>query len=219
MTDTLNQARFNMVQQQIRPWEVFDRRVLGLLEQLPRDAFVSEQQQGLAYADAELPIGHGQQMMFPRVEARLLQALNIAPGDRILEIGSGSGFVTACLAKLGSQVVSIEIHADLAEQAAKRLAEHQISNVDLRTADALAGPIDGGPFDAIAITGSLPRLPEMLQQQLTIGGRLFVVVGESPAMEATLVTRTGEKDWRSEGLFETDLAALENVAVEARFQF
>ena len=218
-TTPLEQARFNMVQQQIRPWEVFDRRVLDLLEELPRDAFVPEQQRALAYADVELPIGQGQRMMFPRVEARLLQALDIQPGERVLEIGTGSGFLTACLAKLGGEVVSLDSRAEFTKLAAERLAAQQVDNVELRTVDALAAPIEGGPFDIIAVTGSLPALPDSLRDQLAIGGRLFAVLGEAPTMEATLITRTSEHGWRSEGVFETELAPLDNAPVLERFEF
>ena len=217
--DSLEQARFNMVQQQIRPWEVLDQRVLDLINQIPRDQFVPEAYRGLAYADIEVPIGHGQQMMFPRVEARLLQSLDVKPNDKILEIGSGSGYLTACLANLGGQVTSLDIHEDFTGAVRARLDAQGIGNVELRTADGLAGEIAGGPFDVIAVTGSLPEVPDALKQQLTIGGRLFAVTGEAPAMEASLITRVGEDAWRSEGLFETELAALENAARTERFQF
>ena len=217
--DSLERARFNMVQQQIRPWEVFDRRVLALINEVPRDQFVERAYVGLAYADIEIPLGHGQRMMFPRVEARLLQALDVKPGDKILEIGTGSGYLTACLAKLGGQVISLDIHEDFTAQARTRLDAQDIGNVELITADALAAVIPGGPFDVIAVTGSLPELPDSLKQQLAIGGRLFAVIGEPPAMEACLITRVGEDAWRSEGLFETELRVLENALQTEQFQF
>jgi protein-L-isoaspartate(D-aspartate) O-methyltransferase len=218
-TETLEKARFNMVQQQIRPWDVFDQRVLDILETLPRDGFVPETYLDLAYADIEIPIGAGQQMMFPRVEARLMQALDIQPEDSILEIGTGSAYLTACLAKLGARVVSLDTRAEFTRQAAERLAAHGIDNVELQTSDGLAAPHASGPFDVIAVTGSLPQLPDMLKQQLTVGGRMFVVCGESPAMEACLITRVGEDAWRTEGLFETELAALDNAPEPERFEF
>ncbi len=212
-------ARHNMVEQQIRPWEVFDRRVLDLIEALPREAFVPEAYRGLAYADIEIPLGHGQRMMFPRVEARLLQALDLQPGDRILEIGTGSGYVTACLAKLGGEVTSIDIHAEFTDQAAGRLQAQEIQGVNLLSGDGLADGIEGGPFDVIAVTGSLPALPDSLKQQLKVGGRLFAIIGQSPVMEATLITRTGDDAWQEEYLFETDLPALENAPKPSHFQF
>ena len=217
--DSLERARFNMVQQQIRPWEVFDQRVLTLINEVPRDQFVEPAYVGLAYADIEIPLGHGEQMMFPRVEARLLQALDVKPGHKILEIGTGSGYLTACLAKLGGQVTSLDIHEDFTAQARTRLDAQDIRNVELITADGLAGAVAGGPFDVIAVTGSLPEVPDGLKQQLTIGGRLFAVTGEAPAMEASLITRVGEDAWRSEGLFETELRALKNAPRIERFEF
>ena len=214
-----DQARFNMVEQQVRPWEVFDRRVLDLIETLPRDRFVPEQYRHLAYADIEIPLGHGQHMMFPRVEARLLQALDVQPGDRVLEIGTGSGYLTACLMQLGGDVTSLEIHPDLLEQATANLQRNGMVGAGLRCANALEGAVEGGPFDVIAVTGSLPFLPEELKRQLTTGGRLFVVTGEAPVMEANLVTRVGGDAWRTEGLFETVLTPLEQVPQRSRFVF
>ena len=219
ITDNLAQARFNMVQQQIRPWEVFDQRVLMLIDTLPRDAFVPEQFQQLAYSDIEIPLGDGQQMMFPRVEARLLQALDIQPTDNILEVGTGSGYLTACLAKLGGKVTSLEIRPDLSVQAGARLKANGVTNVELRTGDALSGVIDGGPFDVIAVTGSLPEGSDLLKRQLKPGGRMFAVSGEGTVMEATLITRTGEDSWHTEDLFETQLAALDNAPQPDHFRF
>lgn len=219
IANTFEQARFNMVQQQIRPWEVLDQRVLELINRIPRDQFVPDEYRGLAYADIEIPIGHDQQMMFPRVEGRMLQALNIQPADRILEIGTGSGYVTTCLAKLGGKVISLDIHSEFTERARPRLESLGIENVELRTADGLAEDVKGGPFDVIAVTGSLPLVPDMLKNQLSIGGRLFAVAGEAPAMEASLITRVGDSAWRVEGLFETELAALVNAPQAEQFQF
>ncbi|MCP4992383.1 MAG: protein-L-isoaspartate O-methyltransferase, partial [Gammaproteobacteria bacterium] len=134
---TTEQARFNMVQQQIRPWNVFDQRVLNVLDELPRDTFVPEKYRGLAYADTEIPLGGGEQMMFPRMEARLLQALDIQPEDKILEIGTGSGYLTACLAKLGKSVISIDINSAMTDQARFQLEAQGIANVELRTGDGV----------------------------------------------------------------------------------
>jgi protein-L-isoaspartate(D-aspartate) O-methyltransferase len=211
IADNLAEARHNMVEQQIRPWEVVDRKVLQLFSATAREDFVADQYRQLAYADTEIPIGAGQRMMAPKLEAKLLQTLNIRPNDNIFEIGTGSGFLTACLAQLGNWVTSIEIHPELSEQAHQRLVKAGINNISLRSGDGLAGPVESGPYDAIAVTGSLPDLDEELQQQLAIGGRLFAVTGRSPAMVATLVTRVGENEWRKETLFETELAPLEQT--------
>jgi protein-L-isoaspartate(D-aspartate) O-methyltransferase len=209
IADNLAEARHNMVEQQIRPWEVVDKKVLQLLAESPREDFVPDQYRQLAYADIEIPIGAGQCMMAPKLEAKLLQVLNIGPNHNILEIGTGSGFLTACLARLGNWVTSIEIHPELSEQAHQHLLKAGITNISLRTGDGLEGPVESGPYDAIAVTGSMPSLDESLQRQLAIGGRLFVVIGRSPAMSATLVTRVGENEWRKETLFETELTPLE----------
>lgn len=217
-TDSLEHARFNMVQQQIRPWEVIDQRVLETLGTLPREAFVPDAYKGLAYADIEIPLALGQKMMFPKIEGRLLQALNIRGEDKILEIGTGSGYLTACLARLGGQVVSLDIHQAFVDTAKKALADQGFENVELRCADALAEKIAGGPFDVIAVTGSLSEVPDAWKTLLSDGGRMFVVVDDSP-MEATLITRTGENAWRNEGLFETELLALENAPSRDRFEF
>jgi protein-L-isoaspartate(D-aspartate) O-methyltransferase len=218
IAENLAAARHNMVEQQIRPWEVMDRKVLQLLAEAPREDFVPDRYRQLAYADTEISIGAGQRMMAPKLEAKLLQALNIRPNDNILEIGTGSGFLTSCLAQLGNWVTSIEIHPELSEQAQQRLLKTGISNISLRSGDGLSGPVESGPYDAIAVTGSLPILDENLQQQLSVGGRMFVVTGTSPAMVATLVTRVGENEWRNEPLFETVLAPLEQQGGE-RFRF
>jgi len=218
-TDSFEHARFNMVQQQIRPWEVIDQRVLEALGTLPREVFVPDAYQGLAYADIEIPLAQGQKMMFPKIEGRLLQALNVQQGDKVLEIGTGSGYLTACLAHLGGQVVSLDIHQEFIDKAKAALAGQGFENIELRCADALAGEIAGGPFDVIAVTGSLSEVPEAWKNLLSGGGRLFVICDDAPAMEATLITRTGENSWRSEGLFETELVALENSPTRDRFKF
>ncbi len=222
MTDSNAQARFNMVEQQIRPWDIFDPRILSLLEELPREQFVPEQYQHLAFADIEVPIGHGQHMMFPRMEAKLLQALDIQANDQVLEVGTGSGFLTACLAKLAGKVVSIEIHADLSEAAEARLHDQGLRNVQLRTGDALAAPLDDdGPFDIIAVTGSLPSSAQadIFRNQLKPGGRLFVIIGTSPVMKALLITKVSDTSYREEAILETEQAPLENAERPAVFNF
>jgi protein-L-isoaspartate(D-aspartate) O-methyltransferase len=222
MADSMAQARFNMVEQQIRPWEIFDPRVLSLLEELPREKFVPAAYLHLAYADIEIPLGHGQAMMYPRMEAKILQALDLKPDDRVLEVGTGSGFLTACLARLAGEVVSIDIHEDFTETAMSHLREQRIRNVILRTGDALAATLESeGPFDAIAVTGSLPssQQADIFRQQLKPGGRLFVIVGSSPVMEALLITRIDGGGFREEGIVETDLTPLENAALPPQFEF
>jgi protein-L-isoaspartate(D-aspartate) O-methyltransferase len=221
MTTSAERARFNMIEQQIRTWEVLDSRVLAAMSEIPREAFVPDAYQGLAYADMEIPIGDDAAMLAPKMVGRLLQTVDLRPTDKVLEIGTGTGYVTACLARLGGRVISVEIDPVLADAARQRLAAMQFTHVDVRSGDAMSGAIDGGPFDVIAVTGSLPTeepLP-MLRQQLTEGGRLFAVVGECPVMEARLETRIPGGDVRSEGLFETCVPALKNVPQPERFVF
>ncbi len=219
--NNIEQARFNMVEQQIRPWEVLDQQVLDTLSIVPREAYVPDAYRNVAFADAELPIGHGEQMMKPVIEGRLLQALGVKPTDKTLEIGTGSGFITACLAELSQQVISIEIQPELADQAAANLAAQGITNASVKTGDGLATASTHGTFDAIAVTGSLPQAAaaDSLKTLLNIGGRLFAVIGQGAVMEACLITRTGEKQWAHEVLFETELPPLANTSTADPFQF
>jgi protein-L-isoaspartate(D-aspartate) O-methyltransferase len=221
MMSTMNmaQARHNMIEQQIRPWEVLDQRVLELIDGLPRDKFVPTAYLKLAYADINVPLEHGQVMMPPKVEARMLQALDIKDSDTILEVGTGSGYVTALLARSGKQVFSVDIYPDFVDSAARKLAEAGISNVTLESGDAVAGWDRHGPYDAIAITGSLPALPDSFPQSLKIGGRLFVITGQAPVMQARLITRTTEQGWTDQVLFETVLPPLVNAPQPQRFVF
>lgn len=214
-------AHFNMIHQQIRPWGVLDDRVLDALDQVPRERFVPDAYLSLAYADIEIPIGDGRHMLSPKVVGRLLQALAIRPGDRVLEIGTGTGYVSACLAYLGARVLSLEIAPDLVAQTRERLAAVGFDQVALRVADGLADPVEGSPFDVIVLTGSLPDEDslEPLRRQLTLGGRLFAVVGEPPVMTALLVTRVGTTEYRREGLFETRVDPLLNAVEPERFVF
>lgn len=213
----LEQARFNMVEQQIRTWEVLDQRVLDLMSQVPREEFVPPAYRNLAFADTCIPLGHGQSMMCPRVEARLLQALQIEPDEHVLEIGTGSGFVTALLTRMAARVTSVEIHDSLRRDALAKLESHGIDNVELHTGDASRGWEPGAPYDAIAVTGSVPVLDECFQKLLAVGGRLFVIVGQEPAMEALLITRTGPSQWTTDDLFETVVPALIGVQQPERF--
>lgn len=211
-------ARRQMIDQQVRTWEVLEPRVLETLAAVPREQFVPDAYRGVAFADTEIPIGHGQFMLSPRIEGRILQALAPARGERVLEIGTGSGFFAACLAEMAGSVESIEIHADLAAGAARALSALGISRVKIETADAFAQPI-AGSFQVIAVTGSLPVHDARFERALAIGGRLFVVIGSPPVMEARLITRTGENAWLREALFETSVAPLLHAAESPRFRF
>jgi protein-L-isoaspartate(D-aspartate) O-methyltransferase len=221
MNSTFDQARLNMISQQIRPWEVLDDRVLTVMSEIRRELFVPDAYHGLAYADIDIPIGDADSMLAPKLVGRLLQALAIQESDKVLEIGTGTGYVTACLARLGGRVLSIEIDAALADAARERLTAMQLRRVEVVTGDAMSGAVDGGPFDVIAVTGSLPdeeALP-MLRQQLAPGGRLFAIVGEPPLMEAWLETRVASGDIRRDALLETSVPALKNVPQPERFVF
>ena len=215
---TVEQARVQMVGQQIRAWEVLDSRVLDVFSTVPREHFVPDEYVELAFADTAIPLPCGQQMMPPKLEGRLLQALQLAPLDRVLEIGTGSGFLTACLARLAESVVSIEIHEALSGRAGARLADLGISNVQLLVGDALSLDIPG-QFDAIAITGSVPELTERWAGMLNPGGRLFVVAGRAPVMEALLITRHPNDALSQEVLFETVVPRLENTSPLEPFEF
>ena len=212
------QARFNMIEQQIRPWEVLDQRVLDVLADVPREAFVPERYRNLAFADIRIPLGHDQVMMNPNVEGRLLQALQIQPEDKILEIGTGSGYLSACLACLGRSVLSIDLFEEFSEQSAQNLRNNRTTNVTLQTGDAVNGWGDHH-YDVIALTASLANLTKHWQHQLTIGGRLFAIIGEEPIMEAILITRTSEHEWLQESLFETEIPPFINSSVPIEFEF
>ncbi len=215
----IEQARFNMIEQQVRTWEVLDQRVLDVMSAVPREQFVPEQYGSLAFADIQIPIGEGQVMMEPKLEGRLLQALGLKPADRVLEIGTGSGYLTACLAKLADKVVTMERSEALSAAAQARLTALGIRNVTFCIGACAQGWDQDPPFDAIALTGSCPELPEDYKRQLKVGGRLFVVVGEAPIMEAMLVTRLGQQEWSSESLFDTTLPMLEGVQRPQHFVF
>ena len=222
MATSFEKARFNMIQQQIRPWDLVDVRVTDAMGEIPREQFVPEAYRSLAYADVEVPMtADGQSMLAPKVVARMLQALDIEAGDRVLEIGTGTGYATACLASLGGRVLSLEIDPTLADQARTTLESLGVGDVEVRAGDGLAAPVEGGPFDIIAVTGSLPddELLGSLQEQLTLGGRLFVFTGEDPVMEGELVTRVAEDQYRRLCLFETSVPALLNVPEPERFVF
>lgn len=212
-------ARYNMVEQQVRPWDVLDQRILDVIKRLPRERFAPEPYKNLAFADMQIPISQNQAMMEPKVEGRLLQSLQIEPEDRILEIGTGTGYLTACLAELGHEVISVEIDPDLSRKAQQQLAGQKLENVTFQIGDASNGWDRDGEFDVIAITGSLPELPESYQQQLKYNGRLFVITGEGHLMDAQLITRTGKFDWSTEYLFEVNIPALLNTISTEPFIF
>lgn len=215
----LERARYNMIEQQIRPWDVLDQRVLDVIATTPREAFVPERYRTtLAFSDFSIPLEHDQYMMPPKLEGRLLQALALRPADRVLEIGTGSAYLTACLARLAAQVVSVDVFADFKYAAERKLAGQGIGNVDLKVEDAAVG-WNGPEFDAIAVTGSLPVLHEGFHRSLTIGGRLFVIVGRPPIMEALLITRVAPDQWATESLFDTAVPPLLNAPEPARFRF
>lgn len=200
-----------MLGQQIRAWEVLDDRVLRAIADTPRERFVPPDYRDLAFADTEIPIGHGQLMLAPKIEGRILQSLQIERVDEVLEIGTGTGYLTACIARLAQQVASVDIMPDFVTSARTRLAELELANVEIEAADALAMEVPAGRFDAIAVTGSVPELDERFVRMLRPGGRLFVVVGRAPAMEARLVTMHADGAWTTESLFETVLTPLINA--------
>lgn len=214
----IEQARFNMIEQQIRPWDVLDDRVLRVIASTPREAFVPEQYRNMAFSDFCIPLDHEQCMMPPKLEGRLLQSLAISPDDSILEIGTGSAYLTACLARLGGKVHSVDLYAEFTEQAGPRLNEQGIDNVTLETADAATGLETAQRYDCIAVTGSLPELHQGFHTLLNPGGRLFVIVGTPPVMQALLITRTGEDEWIQESLFETAIPPLQNAPQAERFK-
>ncbi len=224
---SLSQARFNMIEQQIRPWEVLDGRVLALLATVPREAFVPPGHQALAFADLELPLTHpavdGEAMLAPRVEARLLQDLALKPTDKVLEVGTGSGHMAALLASLARSVVSLEINPELARKAQQNLQATGIHNVDVREADAAANGFAAcaahGPFDAILLSGSVAEVPPALLALLAKDGRLAAIVGSEPMMRATIVTRTGEAAFQTEQPWDTVAPRLRNFPQPSGFRF
>ena len=211
-------ARRQMVEQQVRAWDVLDTEILELLIETPREQFVPPGFESLAFADTEIPIGHGQRMMTPTLEGRVLQSLKISKADSVLEIGTGSGYLTACIAKLADSVTSIDVHEDFLEAAAANLEDSGISNFELTAMDATQR-LPEGEFDAIVITGSMQVLHPRYGLALKPKGRLFVVVGHRPTMDARLLRRTGDSSWLTKSLFETELDPLVNSAQPPQFSF
>ena len=219
----IEHARYNMVEQQIRTWEVLDQNVLDLLFAVRREEFVPPQYRSLAFVDMEIPLADhsvaGQSMLAPKLEARMLQELAIKPTDRILEVGTGSGYMTALLARRGAHVTSVEIVPEFRTAAAGKLAAHGISNITLEEGDAAHGWHKSAPYDVIVLTGSVPVLADEFRLSLKPGGRLLAVVGEAPVMVARLITRAAGGAWNSVGLFETCIAPLRNAPQPERFVF
>lgn len=213
------QARFNMVEQQVRPWEVLHQDVLDLMLELPREIFVNPLHKNLAYADTALPLGKGEVMLMPKLAGRLLQNLSLKPSDSVLEVGTGSGYLTALLAKSAKQVRSLDRIAEFSQQAAQRLQQLNISNVAFETADIFKQLPSPQSYDAIVLTGSIETLPRELEEALKIGGRLFAVIGRLPVMQAILITRVSETQWTSEYLFETDIPSLIGMQPSNSFVF
>jgi protein-L-isoaspartate(D-aspartate) O-methyltransferase len=216
--NNMEQARFNMVEQQIRPWDVLDADVLDLLKKVKREQFVPLDQRSLAFMDLDIPLGHGVKMWQPKLEARALQALALQHGDRVLEVGTGSGYLTALLSMLAAHVTSVEIIPELSAQAGRTLSTHHIDNITLEVGDAANG-WGSAKYDAIVLTGSVAMKPEALLNNLAVGGRLFAVVGDAPAMHACLFSRSSDDTFTCVTLFETDVAPLANAPQPERFVF
>jgi protein-L-isoaspartate(D-aspartate) O-methyltransferase len=215
----IEQARFNMVEQQIRTWEVLDQTVLDLLYVVRREAFVPDAYRALAFSDLEIPIGNGQKMMQPKVEARILQEVAPKSTDRVLEVGTGSGYMAALLAHRARHVHSVELVPELKRLGEANLRRAGVANVTVDTGDAARGWAKQAPYDVIVLTGSTPELPDAFLDQLAPGGRLFAVVGEAPVMEARLVTCVGPGSFNTVDLFETILAPLANALERDKFEF
>ncbi len=213
------QARFNMIEQQIRTWEVLDPKVLQLLHDVPRENFVPEAYQGLAFADIEIPLASGQSMLSPKLEARILQSLSIEPTDKVLHIGTGSGYFTALLAHQAAHVYSLEIDSELNATASFKLAENDIHNVTMELANGVNGFPTKKPYDVIVFTGSSPAEPPNVREQLSVGGVMFIVLGKAPVMQATLIQRVSETAYKQDVLFETCIPELEGATQVEGFTF
>lgn len=214
-----NSATFNMIEQQIRTWDVLDPVVLDLFDTVPRERFVSPSQIGLAFADVELPIGQGQTMLSPKVEGRILQAVQIKKTDKVLVVGTGSGYLTALAAALADHVHAVEIYPELSALAEKRIKAQGITNVVLDVADGVEGFAPHAPYDVIIYTGSLEMRAKAAEQMLNVGGRLFAVIGEQPIMEATLTQRVSESAFKHDVVFETCLPPMVNAPQLDNFEF
>ena len=219
MSMNFDQARFNMVEQQIRPWEVLDAKVLELLEHTHREDFVPVRYRKMAFSDMAIPLDHDQSMMKPVIEGRLLQALELQADETVLEIGTGSGFITACLAQMAKCVVTVDYHEQFSKDAAAKLKEMELDNVEFETGDVMTGWQPEQAHDVLVVTGSVEDVPDHFRGWVNPGGRMFIICGESPAMEAKLLTKLNATEWREESLFETDLARLINAEKAPEFEF
>jgi len=215
----IEQARFNMIEQQIRPWEVLDPQVLDLLFVVKREDFTPPAYRNLAFADMEIPLGGGQVMLAPKIEAKLLQELTIKKTDKVLEIGTGSGYMAALLAARAEHVITVEVRPELAATAKANLERAGIANVSVEIGNGAEGWSQCRPYDAIVVSGSLPSVPAALLKQLRVGGRLAIVVGEAPVMEAQLITCTAEGVYNTVNLFETVIPALDGAEAKESFSF
>lgn len=215
----VEQARFNMIEQQIRPCDVLEGRILELLKHVRREQFVPAGRKELAFVDMEIPLGHGASMWSPKLEARVLQELHLSRKDKVLEIGSGSGYLTALLASLAGMVTSVEIVPELSAMAKQNLAAFGRDNVTFEVGDAARGWGNGTSYDVIVLTASTPVLPAAFQNSLNVGGRLFAIVGDAPVMEAKLVTRVAADTFETVNIMETSVAPLQNAAQPERFVF
>jgi protein-L-isoaspartate(D-aspartate) O-methyltransferase len=211
-------ARFNMVEQQIRPWDVLDANVLDLIKKVKREQFVPVDKQSQAFMDVEIPLGHGVKMWSPKLEARALQALKLKPSDRVLEVGTGSGYLTALISRLAEHVTSVELVQELSARAARSLTSHHFDNITLDVGDASRG-WGNEKYDAIVLTGSVPMPPQSFYDMLNVGGRLFAIVGDAPAMKAMLVTSVAAGVFETTALFETSVEPLSNAPQPERFVF
>jgi len=215
----IEQARFNMIEQQIRPWDVLDQTVLALLAAVRREDFVPPAYKSMAFMDTEVPLGGGRFMLAPRLEARLLQELKLQRHEKVLEVGTGSGFMAALLGHKAQQVISLELDPELARSAAEKLKHAGMNKVTVRQADGSKGLSGEAPFDAIVLSGSVAEIPDALLQQLKVGGRLIAIRGEEPVMRAVLVTRLAERDFRTVELFDTIAPRLQGFDEASRFSF
>ncbi|WP_277186122.1 protein-L-isoaspartate O-methyltransferase [Caballeronia sp. BR00000012568055] len=213
------QARFNMIEQQIRPWEVLDQDVLNLLSIVKRENFVPAAYRNIAFADLEIPLPGGERMLAPRVEARVLQELAVHKGETVLEIGAGSGYMAALLAHRGRSVTTVEISPELAALAKQNLAANGVTNAEVIEGDGARGWTDGAPYDVICVSGGLPVMPQEFLEQLKVGGRIAAFVGSAPVMKAQIITRVDEKQFRVSDIFETLVAPLKNAVHPSLFKF
>ena len=215
----IEQARFNMIEQQIRPWDVLDQDVLNLLAVVKRENFVPAAYRDIAFADLEVPLPEGEHMLFPRVEARMLQELAVKKHESVLEIGAGSGYMAALLAHRARHVLTVDIKPALAELAKRNLAENGVTNAEVAVGDGARGWPAAAPYDVICVSGGLPVLPQEMLEQLKVGGRLAAFVGTAPVMKAQIITRIDEKQFRVADVFETFVEPLQNAVQPPRFKF